>query len=70
MPLRWTGDRIRVRAGSWADGVLTWQFGPDHAGLAYYLVLEREPQVAILEIQWFAQPPGFPPAVISNAGQR
>jgi hypothetical protein len=33
-------------------GVLTWQFGPHKEGLAYYLVLERDQKVVVLEILW------------------
>ena len=34
-------------------GMLTWQFGPHREGLAYYLVVEHDRQVAVLEVQWF-----------------
>jgi hypothetical protein len=35
------------------EGMLTWQFGPHREGLAYYLVVEHDQQVAVLEVQWF-----------------
>lgn len=35
------------------DGVLTWQFGPNGEGLAYYLVVEYDRQVAVFDVVWF-----------------
>lgn len=35
-------------------GVLTWQFGARSEGLAYYLVLEHDQKVVVLEILWLA----------------
>lgn len=37
--------------GNLGGRVLTWQFGPQEEGLAYYLVIEHARQVALLEVQ-------------------
>ncbi|MGH3909116.1 MAG: hypothetical protein ACRDTE_33800 [Pseudonocardiaceae bacterium] len=34
------------------DGVLTWSFGPHGEGLAYYLVLDFDDRVEVLDVQW------------------
>ena len=47
---RWNGEPLYPKT---PDGVLTWQFGPDREGLAYYLVIEHAQQVAVLEVHWF-----------------
>jgi hypothetical protein len=45
--------RLRTRFTRFLNGMLTWQFGPHREGLAYYLVVEHDRQVAVLEVQWF-----------------
>ncbi|GHF54607.1 hypothetical protein FHX82_006887 [Amycolatopsis bartoniae] len=34
------------------DGVLTFTFGPHREGLVYYLVLEFDERVEVLDVQW------------------
>ncbi|MBV9651404.1 MAG: hypothetical protein JO296_14865 [Pseudonocardiales bacterium] len=46
----WNGEPLHPKT---PDGVLTWQFGPDQEGLAYYLVIEHARQVAVLQVHWF-----------------
>lgn len=35
------------------DGVLTWAFGEHGEGIAYYLVLDFDDRVEVLNIEWF-----------------